>query len=318
MIGENGQKVSSGDKSLAPGESVTVVFDVTGTADLSDFYVSVNSIRFDTNFTLSESELSVTLTNGSSQNLNLVGNPFDVTVSAKPDSVTEGSETLNFDIKESAWENLNDRVQFEIDDPTIRLSKQSALNSEPLGGEVDKGTKANDVMEGTNANDQLSGDKGNDILRGNQGDDVLNGEAGNDSLIGNAGSDTLYGGEGDDKFYWSDGKEVATGNNPTDIDVAYGGDGHDLFIFGDLKGSAFVDGGSIPNVSDGGSWIDMIEIEVPTNSTHETGDWILAIDDQVPVDVTSGPGIIEGENMSGSLTTDEGTINFEDIDKISW
>jgi len=70
--------------------------------------------------------MSVTLTNTTSKDINLTGDPLEVTVTPVDDNIVEGPESLVFDIIDSAWEGANpdgdyggegnDYIKFNIND----------------------------------------------------------------------------------------------------------------------------------------------------------------------------------------------------------
>ena len=80
-------------------------------------------------------------------------------------------------------------------------------------------------------------------------------------------------------------------------------------MFGDVSGHTSVDGG-------GGGWTDVIEMDVGGGpSSH--GGWTLEIDGH-QVNNNSEHGSIDTGGHSGTITTDHGTIDFTNIDKIDW
>jgi Ca2+-binding RTX toxin-like protein len=130
----------------------------------------------------------------------------------------------------------------------------------------------------------LEGTNKADVLHGSDGDDVIHGNKGNDTIHASSGDDALFGDAG-----------------------------NDLFILGDAAGDTSIDGGK------GGNWTDVIEIDFdggPGGSTSDGG-WLLEIEGQQIVD-GSQHGSIEGEDMSGKVTTQDSTTEFDNIDKIDW
>ncbi len=159
---------------LAAGESVTVVLTVAGSASPADFAIVTvnpsNEFAADWHYDPTEGELSVTLTNTTGREVNLQGNPFDVTVRAVADSVTDPGETLTFDILSTTHGTIwgsNDDVAYRIDD----------VSSDPAGANKD------DLLIGTSGDDLMAG--------GGRGDDLLVGGAGDDQMSGDAGADTF-------------------------------------------------------------------------------------------------------------------------------
>ncbi|MDP2752737.1 MAG: Ig-like domain-containing protein, partial [Rhodocyclaceae bacterium] len=120
-----------------------------------------------------------------------------------------------------------------------------------------------------------------DRLEGSTGDNILNGGVGNDLLLGSDGNDTLN-----------------------------GGDGVDRFRFVDFYGTTQVDGGA-------GGWTDIIEIDLLGGGGPGAGDWTLTIDNQQLTNAQIH-GSIDAQDLSGTITTDHGTINFTNIDRIEW
>jgi Ca2+-binding RTX toxin-like protein len=152
------------------------------------------------------------------------------------------------------------------------------------------GGKGNDQLDGAGGDDTLSGGNGNDTLNGGGGDDVLSGGKGNDTLSGGSGNDTLSGGGGNDSMS--------------------GGAGDDHFLLDEISGNSSIDGGQ--------NWTDTIEIDLgggPSGSTAHGG-WTLEIEGEQITD--QGHGSISGNDMSGSIHTDNGTIHFDNIDKLEW
>ncbi len=130
-------------------------------------------------------------------------------------------------------------------------------------------------------------------LQGTKGDDVLRGSDGDDVIRGGKGDDTIHASGGDDKLY--------------------GDAGNDLFVLGDAAGDMKIDG------SKGGNWTDVIEVDFdggPGASTSDGG-WLLEIEGQQIVD-GSQSGSIEGNDMSGKITTQDSATEFDNIDKIEW
>ncbi|TAN46799.1 MAG: hypothetical protein EPN21_19505 [Methylococcaceae bacterium] len=138
----------------------------------------------------------------------------------------------------------------------------------------------------------MQGGTGNDALWGDADKDSLDGGAGNDTLLGGEGSDTLYGSEGDDQMF--------------------GDAGNDLFVFGDISGHATVDGGS-------GNWTDVIEIDMADGPAGSAagGNWTLEIEDHKIVD-GHDHGAVDVNGAEGTIHTEHGDINFDNIDKIEW
>jgi Ca2+-binding RTX toxin-like protein len=123
----------------------------------------------------------------------------------------------------------------------------------------------------------------------------LSGSTSNDTIHGGAGNDVIHGGQGG-------------------ADMLYGDAGNDLFVFGDVSGNTHVDGGA------GGNWTDVVEIDMghgPASSAHGSN-WTLEIDGQKIVDGHDAHGSIDTQGHSGTITTDHGTISFDNIDKIQW
>jgi Ca2+-binding RTX toxin-like protein len=119
-------------------------------------------------------------------------------------------------------------------------------------------------------------------------------------LYGDKGSDTIDGGDGNDTIYGGDGN-----------DSLYGGAGNDLFIFGDVSGNATVDGGN------SGNWTDVIEVDMGAPGVQ--GDWTLQIDGQMVEGAGGEHGQIDiGADSSGTIHTENGDIDFDNIDKIEW
>ena len=63
----------------------------------------------------------------------------------------------------------------------------------------------------------------------------------------------------------------------------------------------------------GGNWTDTIEIDL--GGGPSSGGWTVEIDGEHGTDEN---GNIVGDNMSGSITTADGTIDFTNIDRIEW
>ncbi|MDO8811087.1 MAG: hypothetical protein Q7J38_03555 [Gallionella sp.] len=114
-------------------------------------------------------------------------------------------------------------------------------------------------------------------------------------MSGTSDDDTIHGGKGDDNIDGSGGS-----------DHLYGDAGDDMFTFGDVSGNSTVDGG-------GGNWTDTIEIDL--GGGPSSGGWTVEIDGEHGTDES---GNIVGDNMSGSITTADGTIDFTNIDRIEW
>jgi Ca2+-binding RTX toxin-like protein len=179
------------------------------------------------------------------------------------------------------------------------------------------------TLKGKNSSDDLNGGSGDDFLYGKKGDDTLSGEKGNDQLFGGEGDDTLAGDAGNDILHGDEGDDVflaSSEDTSQNIDYMYGDSGNDLFVFGDFQGTANVYGNN-DTTADGGSWVDVIEIDVQPSTADVSGDWTLSIEGQPDqtFNPATGHGALEGGDMSGKITTDDGgTINFDDIDKIEW
>ena len=323
------------DSSVLSGERVVVTLDITGTANLADFNITnVTSEEFDVQWRIDSdangSRLVVELTPDGKGADNLQGLPFDVTIHTPDDGIPEGPESLSFDIATAVkvdangaviqnygvWE-TNDEIHFVIDDVSV-------ING-TRGADIINCDEGNQLIDGGRGNDQISSGRGDDQLYGGTGDDQLFGGEGDDELYGNAGNDILHGGAGDDVLYGASEDSGAQGNNPANVDYLYGDEGNDLFVFGEFHGIANVYGNN--DVSpDGGAWTDMIEIDVIAQNGSATGDWTLVIendDGSIHSTAVFNPvtedGSIAGQDMHGSITTDDGgIINFDDIDKIEW
>lgn len=130
-------------------------------------------------------------------------------------------------------------------------------------------------------------------LDGSNKADVLEGAAGNDVIHGNRGDDTINGHGGSDALY--------------------GDAGNDLFVFGDVSGHTTVDGG-------GGHWTDVVEIDFGHGPAASTagGGWTLEIDGQQVTDGRAHGSVEVGDDHHATITTQNGTINLDHIDKIEW
>jgi Ca2+-binding RTX toxin-like protein len=120
-------------------------------------------------------------------------------------------------------------------------------------------------------------------------------------MSGGDGDDIVHGGSGDDTIFGSVGD-----------DELFGDSGNDLFVFGDVNGNVTVDGG-------GGSWTDVLEVDLdggPAGSLS-SGSWTLEIDGQT-ITSDDAHGSIDTEGHSGTIHTDHGSIDFDNIDKIEW
>jgi len=140
---------------------------------------------------------------------------------------------------------------------------------------ISKGTLENEKLTGTGGHDSVFGGLGNDILVGLAGADLLDGGPGNDVLKGGSGNDRLKGREGDDKLFGGVGNDTLCGGSGDDTlcggqgnDVLRGGDGNDTLIGGggvdSFKGEAGDDTmviGVLPLAADGGSGIDMVNLD---------------------------------------------------------
>ena len=115
-LNPNGSMSNSGDKSISDGESRTITFEITGTADVDDFTFAVSSQHFDVSMVQSGTQLIVTLTNNSGSTQNLTGNPFSVTVSKVDDADADDGETLTLTIVDSIWPAANNFINFVVDD----------------------------------------------------------------------------------------------------------------------------------------------------------------------------------------------------------
>ncbi|MDK9725857.1 MAG: hypothetical protein OEL88_13345 [Sterolibacteriaceae bacterium MAG5] len=113
-------------------------------------------------------------------------------------------------------------------------------------------------------------------------------------IHGDKGNDTIHGSGGDD--------------------MLFGDAGHDLFIFGDISGHTQVDGGGT------GNWTDVVEVDFghgPGTSTGGGG-WTLEVDGEQIVDGREHGSITLGDDQHGTITTEHGTIDLDNIDKIEW
>ncbi|MBF0394072.1 MAG: hypothetical protein HQL38_15445, partial [Alphaproteobacteria bacterium] len=159
-----------------------------------------------------------------------------------------------------------------------------------------------------NQNDVEGASPGNPGARDKDDDAPVNeveGTAKADSINGTDGYDSIDGGKGDDTIQGGDG-----------YDTLNGGDGSDLFIFGDFTGETMVDGGA---ESGKNGWVDVIEMDVGGGpSAAGEGNWTLIIDGQQVIDGAEHGSIDIADGASGSITTDQGLIEFDDIEKIQW
>jgi Ca2+-binding RTX toxin-like protein len=123
--------------------------------------------------------------------------------------------------------------------------------------------------------------------------DTLSGTSGNDNIHGGAGNDTIHGSGGTDHLY--------------------GDAGNDTFTFGDISGHSTVDGGG------GSGWTDVIEMDIGggPGASAAHGGWTVEIDGHQISD-NHAHGSIDTHGQSGHITTEHGTIDFTNIDKIDW
>ena len=133
-------------------------------------------------------------TTSSSQN-------FSITVSETTNTLTNGSEggdTLT-------GTTGNDLIRGYAGNDTLNGGDGNDLLYGGAGDDTLNGGIGNDQLHGGVGNDTLNGGVGNDLLIGDAGNDLLFGDAGADILRGGLGNDQLTGGANNDLFSWSKG-----------------------------------------------------------------------------------------------------------------
>ncbi|MBS4096087.1 MAG: hypothetical protein KGZ83_04525, partial [Sulfuricella sp.] len=169
----------------------------------------------------------------------------------------------------------------KVADTTTQSEDHSSKNGKAFVDASEKSTMGGESID--DGKPASNGTSGNDQLHGSTGDDAIHGGAGNDAIHGSGGHDSLYGDAG-----------------------------NDLFVFGQIDGHTHVDGGG------GVNWTDVIEIDLghgPAADVH--GNWTLEIDGQKIVDGHEH-GQLDVHDKHGTVTTEHGTVEFDNIDKIQW
>jgi len=175
------------------------------------------------------------------------------------------------------------------------------------GNDVLNGGDGNDTVFGGTGDDTITGGEGNDTLDGGAGNDTLTGGEGNDEIDGGAGNDTLIGGEGNETLVGGDGNDTLDGG--VGDDTLEGGAGDDLFLFSEGGGTDTVDGGAA------GGWTDVIELQGVDVASLDS-DWLTLTSGSVVE--TNGDNLVLSDDASGTITLDDGEINFENIERIQW
>ncbi|ABM78027.1 calcium-binding protein [Prochlorococcus marinus] len=165
----------------------------------------------------------------------VVGSDLTVkwTVGIKSDLLTEGQETIYFDLGDNSFHErlfINDtskNLSPSISSPTINNGGVivTGVNSGTINLNLQQiGTAGNDYLQGNPdaaANDNLQGGDGNDILTGFRGADVLSGGNGDDQLRAGNGRDLITGGTGGDSLYGGFGNNTFTGERDGQVDSLY-------------------------------------------------------------------------------------------------
>ncbi|MCA8894499.1 MAG: hypothetical protein KDA48_04520 [Amphiplicatus sp.] len=139
-----------------------------------------------------------------------------------------------------------------------------------------------------------------DVQEARPAGEMLFGDDQANELAGGVGDDTMFGGSGDDTFIGGAGD-----------DVAYGGDGSDLFVYETGDGSDVYAGGA--------GWTDVIDLGDGATPLGELGaDWTIELTNGSIAESTEGSVVFDGD-ASGVITLDDGsTINFTDIEQITY
>ena len=139
-----------------------------------------------------------------------------------------------------------------------------------------------------------------DVQEARPAGEMLFGDDQANELAGGVGDDTMFGGSGDDTFIGGAGD-----------DVAYGGDGSDLFVYETVDGSDVYAGGA--------GWTDVIDLGDGATPLGELGaDWTIELTNGSIAESTEGSVVFDGD-ASGVITLDDGsTINFTDIEQITY
>ncbi|MGV6840740.1 MAG: Hint domain-containing protein [Planktomarina sp.] len=174
------------------------------------------------------------------------------------------------------------------------------------------GTAGADALTGTANADTLAGLGGNDTISGLGNNDIIYGGARNDSIMGNSGADSLYGASGDDTVYGNAGDDVVIATPGADL--VYGGSGDDDITVGSGDDVAY--GGSGSDTIDSGFGNDTVF------GGENTGDndvldvsGLTWLGNPVTADQVVYGG---GDNNSGTLTHDQGTVTFNGIESIQY
>ncbi|MAP94108.1 MAG: hypothetical protein CMK07_04060 [Ponticaulis sp.] len=191
------------------------------------------------------------------------------------------------------------------------------------------GSEASDLLIGNDRINDVNGDEGDDILFGLAGADELRGYYGNDILFGGTGNDLLYGGKDNDTltggrnadifmFYTGDGDNVITdfsiGQNDTIwINESYTFD--DVVINEDSSGNAVISWGSLVTVTLLGHSAASVQESWFTFADYVSGAGSVAPEFSSPPDAPSESTPEAPASTPGvAFTTDEITLNFDDID----
>ncbi|MFZ3184551.1 MAG: Ig-like domain-containing protein, partial [Pseudomonas sp.] len=210
----SGAKLSAGTDNGNGSWSLT-------TADLNNLHLLPPA-----NFT---GTLSLTLTATATETANShatsCSQNFSITVSETTNTLTNGSE----DADTLTGTSGNDLIRGYAGNDTLNGGDGNDLLYGGAGRDTLNGGIGNDQLHGGVGIDTLNGGVGNDLLIGEAGNDLLFGDAGADILRGGLGSDQLTGGANNDLFSWSKG-DTGTGDVIKDFNISEGDriDLHDL------------------------------------------------------------------------------------------
>lgn len=263
------------------------LIQVTATAfsSYSDFDFFVFAFIFGINPVYDEVEGTVTLTNGSNPDQQVVLSGEDFAYDVDTGEYTGTMTTI------TAIENGEVVAVFD------GLQADGAVLTQALAtGDISELTALNQLtIYGSDEDDYFFGGGNPDKMFLGGGNDIAQSGEGNDKVFGGEGDDTLMGEDGDDKIKGGEGNDIITGG--VGNDVLSGGKDADTFVFAVGDGEDKIRGFNIDE--------DVIQIDVSTAGLSADDIEISAKNDHV-VTISYGEDSIKIIGYeAGDLTIDD-------------
>jgi len=320
--------VVSGPKSILPGSSTTIQFQISeSTTDFSVNDISITGgylsnftdMGFDNQYsvTVASSSLAnltvvLSIANGSYHDLGGIPNDESLSTALTGGSVslvgiqnlisgTSGNDQIDGTTNNDHINSLGGNDYILTGDGNDEVNGQfnfsigwasSYVNYVQIAGSIKAYLgRGDDLLFGSTGNDEIYGESGNDVIYGGDGDDVLIGGEGNDSIYDTRGNNQFFGGPGDDLI---DARNYQWNGSRNDVSKFFGDAGNDI-LYGS-KGDDQLWGGAGDDYIDGG-WY----------GTRDTAFYVGNFSQFTVTAVRNNSGIFQNKFLVVDRNANEGT-----------